>query len=72
MPGAAKRVLAYLGGYSMIIWLSHTFFCYYLFHDLVYSFRYPLVIFTVLLVVSLIVGIVICYLAKKTASVLKI
>lgn len=66
MPVTMKRVLAYLGGYSMIIWLSHTFFCYYLFHDVIYGFKYPLAIFCVLMIVSLLVGVVICYLAKKT------
>lgn len=66
IPVTMKRVLAYLGGYSMIIWLSHTFFCYYLFHDVIYGFKYPLAIFCVLMIVSLLVGVVICYLAKKT------
>ena len=65
IPVTIKRVLAYLGGYSMIIWLSHTFFCYYLFHDVIYGFKYPLAIFCVLMIVSLLVGVAICYLAKK-------
>ena len=66
MPQMVKRILGYLGDYSMIVWLSHTFFCYYLFHDVIYGFKYPLVIFMVLMVISLLVGGIIRYLAKKT------
>ena len=65
MPQMVKRILGYLGDYSMIVWLSHTFFCYYLFHDVIYGFKYPLVIFMVLMVISLLVGGIIRYLAKK-------
>ena len=72
MPSIAKRILSYLGDYSMIVWLSHTFFCYYLFHDFIYGFKYPLAIFIVLMVISLVVGIVIRYLAKKTIEWLRI
>lgn len=72
MPMMAKRVLGYLGDYSMIVWLSHTFFCYYLFHDVIYGFKYPLVIFMVLMVISLLVGGIIRYLAKKTIEWLRI
>ena len=72
MPSIAKRILSYLGDYSMIVWLSHTFFCYYLFHDFIYGFKYPLAILIVLMVISLVVGIVIRYLAKKTIEWLRI
>lgn len=72
MPSIAKRILSYLGDYSMIVWLSHTFFCYYLFHDFIYGFKYPLAIFIALMVISLFVGIVIRYLAKKTIEWLRI
>lgn len=47
------KVLAHLGNHSMNMWLIHAWFCYYIFHDLVYSLRYPLVIFVTLVVVSL-------------------
>ena len=36
----------------MNMWMIHSWFCYYLFHDFIYSFGYPLVIFVVLTVVS--------------------
>lgn len=36
-----------IGQKSTAIWLIHTFFCYYFFHDFIYSFKYPIVIFVV-------------------------
>lgn len=47
------KVLAHLGDHSMNMWLIHAWFCYYIFHDFVYSLRYPLVIYVVLVIVSL-------------------
>lgn len=47
------KALAHLGNHSMNMWLIHAWFCYYIFHDLMYSLRYPLVIFVTLVVVSL-------------------
>ena len=47
-----NRFLAHMGKHSMNIWLIHSFFCYYIFHDWIYSFRYPLLIYVVLLLVS--------------------
>ncbi len=37
---------------STSMWLVHSYFCYYLFHDFIYGFKYPLVIFLVLFVCS--------------------
>ena len=56
----------------MIVWFSHTFFSYYLFHDVIYGFKYPLVIFMVLMVISLLEGGIIRYLVKKTIEWLRI
>ena len=36
------------------MWLTHTYFSIYLFHDFIYGFRYPLLIYVVLVGVSLI------------------
>jgi hypothetical protein len=47
-------VLGFLGRHSTNIWLLHTFFCYYLFKNFIYSFKYPLLIFLVLMTVSII------------------
>lgn len=43
----AKKILLYFGKYSTLMWLTHSYFCYYLFHDFIYGFRYPLLIFIV-------------------------
>lgn len=51
--GWLKRILCYLGRHSTYMWLTHTFFCYYLFHDEIYGLRYPLLIYGVLIALSL-------------------
>lgn len=45
-----------LGGQSTNMWLVHTFFCYYLFHDWIYGFKYPIVIYAVTVLVSYFTG----------------
>lgn len=45
----------------MNMWLTHTFFAYYLFPDFIYGIRYPLLIYIVLIVVSLLVACLIEY-----------
>ena len=45
--------LRYFGHHSTNMWLTHTFFAYYLFQDLIYGFRYPIIIYIVLILVSL-------------------
>ncbi|MCI6160841.1 MAG: acyltransferase [Prevotella sp.] len=59
LPGHIQRILAYLGKYSMPMWLVHTYFCTYLFPDFIYGFRYPILIFIVLCLISLAVAILI-------------
>jgi len=51
--GWLDKLLEFLGKHSTNIWLIHTFFCYYLFKDFIYSFKYPALIFIVLLLCSL-------------------
>lgn len=51
-PVWLDNTLMHLGSHSMNMWLIHTFFCYYLFHDWIYSFKYPLLIYTVLFVLT--------------------
>lgn len=34
------------------MWMIHSWFCYYLFHDFIYSFSYPILIFMALIVIS--------------------
>lgn len=51
-PKWLDSILAHFGHHSMNIWLIHTFFCYYLFHDWIYGFKYPVFVYSVLLLVS--------------------
>lgn len=52
IPAICKRVLCKLGDNSMNMWMIHSWFCYYLFHNFIYSFAYPLLIFIVLVIIS--------------------
>ena len=52
-------VLKIFGKHSTTIWFIHSYFCYYFFHDVVYSLKYPIVIFLSLAIVSLLVAIMI-------------
>ena len=47
-----NRFLAELGKKSMVMWMVHTYFSIYLFHDFIYGFKYPLIIYVVLVIVS--------------------
>lgn len=52
-------ILEKLGKQSTNMWLVHTFFCYYLFRDWIYGFKYPLVILVVTVLLSYLSGILI-------------
>ncbi len=43
-----------MGRHSTNIWLIHAFFCWYYFDDLIYGLKYPVLIYIVTLVLSLI------------------
>ena len=53
------KILMDLGKRSTSIWFVHTYFCYYLFQNFIYSFKYPIVIFLVLVAISWTCAIVI-------------
>lgn len=46
------------------MWLTHTYFSIYLFSSLIYGFRYPLLIYVVLVGVSLITAVAIMPLSR--------
>ena len=50
--GWVDKMLAELGNKSMDMWMIHSWFCYYLFHDWIYGFRYPVVIMAVLVIIT--------------------
>ena len=60
----AKSVLMYLGKHSMNIWLIHGWICFYLFTDVICMAKYPMGIFLVILVWSLLVSIVVDFVYK--------
>ena len=53
------KILMELGKRSTSMWFVHTYFCYYFFQDFIYSFKYPIIIFGVLMVISWLCAIVI-------------
>lgn len=63
IPGI-KQILYFLGKHSMNIFLIHTFIRWIWLRDFIYSFRYPLVIVTVLLFISVVLSIAVEALKK--------
>ncbi|MCM1036412.1 MAG: acyltransferase [Bacteroides sp.] len=59
LPTGVAGLLASLGRQSMNMWMIHTWLCYYLFHDFIYSFAYPAVIFIVTLSLSYAIGLIV-------------
>lgn len=52
-----SSILMFFGKYSMIMWLTHSFFCYYLFQKFIYSFDRPILIFIILVAITTSVSI---------------
>lgn len=48
-----------IGEKSTSIWLTHTFFCYYFFHDFIYNLKYPILIFVVTFSLSYVSALII-------------
>lgn len=61
-------ILANIGRHSMPMWMCHTFLSIYLFPNFIYGFRYPLLIFGVLVVSSYAISIVILKLSTIVES----
>lgn len=59
-----NTVLCFLGKHSTTMWLTHSYFCYYLFHDLIYGFKYPLLIYVITIACSLCASYIIKSLCK--------
>lgn len=64
LPAFLQKILCYMSGHSTNMWLVHTFFAYYYFHDFIYGLHYPLFIYAVLIVLSLISSYVIRFLLQ--------
>lgn len=63
LPPFIRTALVKFGDNSMNMWMIHSWFCYYLFHNFIYSFSYPIVIFAVLTAISYICSLIINYIA---------
>lgn len=68
LPNIVKKIFISLGNNSMNMWMIHTWFCYYLFKDFIYSFSYPILIFIVLTIISYLCAILIDLIAKPIES----
>lgn len=64
-PSFLGKAFTVLGKYSMPMWLTHTYFSIYLFHDFIYGFRYPLLIYVVLVGVSLVTAYLVMLVTKR-------
>lgn len=69
-PKTLGSFLIEMGRRSTSMWFVHSYFCYYLFHDWIYGFSYPLVIFIVLLACSYCSAVVIDWLNVKAQKIL--
>ena len=72
LPQWLENILMELGRKSMPIWMIHTWYSNYLFHEQVYSLKYPIVIFVVVIAVSYLSSIPVMWITRKCIVVLKI
>lgn len=68
-PKSVSTILVKLGDQSMNMWMIHTWFCYYLFHNFIYSFKYPILIFLVLTTISYLCSLVINQIVKPVERI---
>lgn len=66
------RCFHFLGKYSTVVWLVHTWFCYYLFKDFIYGFHYPIIILIVEIALSIAAGVIIQQITKQVYSLLRL
>lgn len=67
-----RKILSELGHRSMVMWMTHTFFSVYLFQDFIYGFKYPLLIFLMLVIITFVTAIPIMYISGKILKLIKI
>lgn len=65
MPQIINKLLSVLGQYSIYIWLIHTFFIYYYFQKIVFSFHVSVIIYVVTLIGLVLVSIILEKLRRK-------
>lgn len=72
VPKWLEILLLELGRKSMAIWMIHTWYSHYLFHEQVYSLKYPVLIFGGVLIVSYLTAIPVMWAAKKSLAAMKL
>ena len=68
--GMAKKALRLLGHYSTVVWLIHTWICYYCFKPFIYSLHYPLLMLAATLAASIGIGHAIMWVDRWTTKAL--
>ncbi|MBQ8968357.1 MAG: acyltransferase [Bacteroidaceae bacterium] len=71
LPHWAEATLRFFGKYSVFIWLTHTFYAYYFFHDELYGLCYPLPMYVTLVVVSLLTAMLLYRLYNLLSNLLR-
>lgn len=51
-PKIVAKLFSKLGKQSMLMWMIHTWYCYYLFQEEIYALKYPVIIFIVVVTIS--------------------
>lgn len=64
------KFLQLIGKHSMNIWMIHTFFLHYIFHDEIYSLHYTVLVYSATLTLSLLASYVINFITKHIDSLL--
>lgn len=59
ISNSSGKILERLGKYSLSMWFIHSFICYHIFSEYLYSLKYPVIIFIVLLCASYYIAILV-------------
>jgi hypothetical protein len=68
-PTFINCFLVEMGHRSTSMWFIHSYFCYYLFHNFIYGFKYPLLIYLVLILISYISALIIDMVNNKIQTI---
>lgn len=66
-----RKFFLTMGKYSMAMWLTHAYYCTYLFHDFIYGFKYPLIIYIVLIIISYATAWCVMHIMKPVIRLIK-
>ncbi len=66
-----NKLLVFFGKHSTTMWLTHSYFCYYLFRDFIYGFKYPLSIYIITIGCALCASYMIEFLVSRVQKQIK-